>query len=83
MSVSTPFIHRPIATSLLGIAVMLGGALGYWWLPVSALVLAAFNVAMPAADSVTPATKLAGAEKHMEVSAGEWVAPRRNTWAPA
>ena len=37
MSVSAPFIHRPIATSLLGIAVMLGGALGYWMLPVSAL----------------------------------------------
>jgi multidrug efflux pump len=37
MSVSSPFIHRPIATSLLGIAVMLGGALGYWWLPISAL----------------------------------------------
>jgi multidrug efflux pump len=37
MSVSSPFIQRPIATSLLGIAVMLGGALGYWLLPVSAL----------------------------------------------
>src|SRR5471032_1305955 len=37
MSVSSPFIHRPIATSLLGVAVMLGGALGYWWLPVSSL----------------------------------------------
>ena len=37
MSVSSPFIHRPIATSLLGIAVMLGGVLGYWWLPVSSL----------------------------------------------
>jgi multidrug efflux pump len=37
MSVSSPFIHRPIATSLLGVAVMLGGALGYWWLPISAL----------------------------------------------
>src|SRR5919204_514775 len=37
MSVSAPFIHRPIATSLLGIAVMLGGVLGYLWLPVSAL----------------------------------------------
>src|SRR5471030_983848 len=37
MSVSSPFIHRPIATSLLGVAAMLGGALGYWWLPVSAL----------------------------------------------
>jgi multidrug efflux pump len=37
MSVSSPFIHRPIATSLLGIAVLLGGALGYAWLPVSSL----------------------------------------------
>ena len=37
MSVSSPFIHRPSATSLLGVAVMLGGALGYWWLPISAL----------------------------------------------
>src|SRR5712691_10043121 len=37
MNVSAPFIHRPIATSLLGVAVMLGGLLGYLWLPVSAL----------------------------------------------
>ena len=36
-SVSSPFVHRPIATSLLGVAVMLGGLLGYWWLPVSSL----------------------------------------------
>src|ERR1700680_4590335 len=37
MSVSSPFIHRPIATSLLGIAVMLGGMLGYLWLPIASL----------------------------------------------
>ncbi len=37
MSVSTPFIRRPIATSLLAFAIMLGGWLGYWWLPVSSL----------------------------------------------
>jgi multidrug efflux pump len=37
MSVSSPFIHRPIATSLLGIAVMLGGVLGYYWLPIASL----------------------------------------------
>src|SRR6516165_6021933 len=37
MSVSSPFIHRPIATSLLGVAVMLGGMLGYMSLPVSSL----------------------------------------------
>ena len=37
MSVSGPFIKRPIATTLLALAVMLGGLLGYWWLPVSSL----------------------------------------------
>src|SRR6201986_1380622 len=37
MSVSEPFIRRPIATSLLGVAVLIGGLLGYWALPVSAL----------------------------------------------
>src|ERR1700704_4589416 len=37
MSVSSPFIKRPIATSLLGFAVTLGGALGYWLLPISSL----------------------------------------------
>src|SRR6201999_1372459 len=37
MGVSEPFIRRPIATSLLGIALLIGGALGYWALPVSAL----------------------------------------------
>jgi multidrug efflux pump len=37
MSVSSPFIQRPIATSLLGVAVLLGGLLGYLWLPISSL----------------------------------------------
>jgi multidrug efflux pump len=37
MSVSSPFIFRPIATSLLGVAVMLGGILGYFLLPVASL----------------------------------------------
>src|SRR5918995_3330013 len=37
MSVSNPFIRRPIATSLLGLATMLGGCLGYWQLPVASL----------------------------------------------
>src|SRR4029079_5289406 len=35
--VSEPFIRRPIATSLLGIATLLGGLLGYWLLPVASL----------------------------------------------
>ncbi|ABE39800.1 acriflavin resistance protein [Rhodopseudomonas palustris BisB5] len=37
MSVSEPFIRRPIATSLLGVALLIGGLLGYFSLPVSAL----------------------------------------------
>ncbi|MBV8184985.1 MAG: efflux RND transporter permease subunit, partial [Hyphomicrobiales bacterium] len=37
MSISTPFIERPIATSLLGFAVLLCGILGFERLPVSAL----------------------------------------------
>ncbi|MEI6234987.1 MAG: efflux RND transporter permease subunit [Planctomycetota bacterium] len=37
MNVSAPFIARPIATSLLSIAVLLTGMLGYYALPVSAL----------------------------------------------
>jgi multidrug efflux pump len=37
MSVSSPFIARPVATTLLVIAVTLAGALGYTQLPVAAL----------------------------------------------
>src|ERR1700721_2425462 len=37
MSAPEPFIRRPIATALRGIALLIGGALGYWALPVSAL----------------------------------------------
>ena len=37
MSISSPFIARPIATWLLSLAILLAGGLGYRWLPVSAL----------------------------------------------
>src|ERR1700752_2583127 len=37
MNVSGPFVKRPMATALLGVAVLFGGLLGYLWLPVSAL----------------------------------------------
>jgi multidrug efflux pump len=37
VSVSAPFIHRPIASSLLTVAVLLLGLLGYRMLPISAL----------------------------------------------
>jgi multidrug efflux pump len=37
MNLSTPFIHRPVATTLLTIAVGLAGAIAYFCLPVSPL----------------------------------------------
>ena len=37
MSLSTPFIHRPVGTTLLTVAITLAGALGYFLLPVSPL----------------------------------------------
>jgi multidrug efflux pump len=37
MSVSAPFIHRPVATTLLTVALTLAGAIGYTQLPVSPL----------------------------------------------
>src|ERR1700749_4457431 len=37
MNPSAPFIQRPVATSLLMIAIMLVGAIGYFYLPLSAL----------------------------------------------
>src|ERR1700736_6876969 len=37
MSISAPFIARPIATWLLSLAILLAGGLGYLWLPGSAL----------------------------------------------
>ncbi|MCM2293142.1 efflux RND transporter permease subunit [Allorhizobium sp. BGMRC 0089] len=42
MSLSSPFILRPIATSLLGIATLLGGLLGFFALPVAPLPQVAF-----------------------------------------
>jgi hydrophobe/amphiphile efflux-1 (HAE1) family protein len=37
MNISEPFIHRPVATSLLMVGVLLMGLLGYFLLPISAL----------------------------------------------
>ena len=58
MSVSGPFIARPIATSLLAFAVVLGGILGYLALPVSSLPQVDFptievSTALPGADPAT------------------------------
>jgi multidrug efflux pump len=61
MSISAPFIARPIATFLLSIAVLLGGALGYMALPVSALPQVDFptivvNTSYPGAGPETMST---------------------------
>src|SRR5476651_1554887 len=37
MNISAPFIVRPVATSLLMIAIMIVGIVGYFYLPLSAL----------------------------------------------
>ena len=42
MSVSSPFIARPVATSLLGVAIFILGVLGYRALPVSSLPQVSF-----------------------------------------
>ena len=43
MNISAPFIHRPVATTLLAIAILIAGALAYFRLPVAPLP----NVAYP------------------------------------
>jgi hydrophobic/amphiphilic exporter-1 (mainly G- bacteria), HAE1 family len=42
VSVSTPFIHRPVATSLLMTAIFLAGAIGYFFLPQAPLPIVDF-----------------------------------------
>src|SRR5580704_3784543 len=37
MSISAPFIHRPVATTLIVVAITLVGAIGYTLLPVAAI----------------------------------------------
>ncbi len=44
MSISSPFIARPIATSLLAVAVLLGSILAYGYLPISSLPQVDFPV---------------------------------------
>src|SRR6202008_148120 len=61
MSVSTPFIRRPIAPSLLAFAVMLGGWLGYWSLPVASLPQVDF-------PTIQVSTQLPGASPDIMVS---------------
>jgi multidrug efflux pump len=61
MSVSEPFIRRPVATSLIGVALLIGGLLGYFALPVSALPQVDF-------PTVQVSTQLPGASPEVTAS---------------
>src|SRR5215510_4967944 len=64
MSISSPFIHRPVATTLLTIAVAFAGALAFNFLPVSPLPQVEFpaiqvSAALPGASPETMAATVA------------------------
>jgi multidrug efflux pump len=64
VSLSTPFIHRPVGTTLLTIAVALAGGLAYFFLPVSPLPQVDFptisvSAALPGASAETMASSVA------------------------
>jgi multidrug efflux pump len=64
MSISEPFIHRPVATTLLTIAIALGGATAYNLLPVSPLPQVDFptisvQASLPGASPETMASSVA------------------------
>src|SRR5580704_9074794 len=64
MNISKPFIERPVATTLLTIAVGLAGVVGYTVLPVSPLPQVDFptinvNASLPGASAETMASSVA------------------------
>src|SRR5947207_6342310 len=64
MSISTPFIRRPVGTSLLSVAVLLAGALAYTRLPVAPLPEVEFptisvGAGLPGASPETMASAVA------------------------
>ncbi|MGQ0634007.1 MAG: multidrug efflux RND transporter permease subunit [Planctomycetaceae bacterium] len=64
MSLSSPFIHRPVGTTLLTAAFLLAGGLGYGFLPVSPLPQVDFptiqvSAALPGASPETMASSVA------------------------
>src|SRR4029077_6285560 len=66
MNLSTPFVHRPVATTLLTIAVALSGVIAFQFLPVSPLPQIDF-------PTITVATALPGASP--EIMASSVAAP--------
>ena len=64
MSISTPFIHRPVATTLLTVALALLGSIAYQFLPVSPLPQVEFptiqvSAGLPGASPETMASSVA------------------------
>ena len=64
MNLSEPFIRRPVATSLLALALLLLGLVSYQWLPVAPLPRVDFPVVqvsatLPGADPATMAATVA------------------------
>ena len=64
MHISAPFIRRPVATSLLSIAILLGGGVAFYLLPVAALPHVDFptiyvRASLPGASPETVASSLA------------------------
>ena len=64
MNLSAPFIHRPIATALLMVAIVLLGVIGYELLPVAALPevdspTIQVTAQLPGADPQTVASSVA------------------------
>ena len=71
MNISAPFILRPVATTLLTLAILAAGALAYFELPVASLPQVDFptisvQAQLPGADPETVATSLASPlERHL------------------
>src|ERR1039458_9448899 len=64
MHISAPFIRRPVATSLLSVAILLAGAVAYYFLPVAALPQVDFPTIsisgkLPGASAETMASSVA------------------------
>src|SRR4029079_5319447 len=68
MSLSSPFIHRPVGPTLLTVAVTLAGALGYAFLPVSPLPQVDFPTIMVSAalPGASPETMASAVPTHLE-----------------
>ena len=71
MHISAPFIRRPVATSLLSVAILLAGGVAFYLLPVAALPHVDFptiyvRASLPGASPETVASSLATPlERHL------------------